>query len=382
MKTLLIVTTGLQRLDRAELLLKEAADEFPRVSLFGTKLNSDILDERYLKTVTLIRRFLYKLIPTAVAQVLEAFYIKNKYDVIISWSERRALLFALLLKLSGSNTKHVALMYWMSKPKQSILFHLVHNHFDRIITWSSVQRDYALNVLGIPASRIAFVRHPVDQQFWRPIKQETDMISSAGSEMRDYATLLEAMKGLNMKCHIATNEIRIVKNHTAVRLNKNRLGALPPNVSIGFLQYKELRDLYARSRFVVVPLFPSDTDNGINTILEAMAMGKAVICSRIKGQVDVIREGKTGIFVPPGDSKALRNAIEYLWNNPSVAQQMGTEARLYIEKYHSIEQFVDDVKSLVEEVITKDKTKSKCMTSIHHESIIGNIHGTSRPISS
>ena len=34
------------------------------------------------------------------------------------------------------------------------------------------------------------------------------------------------------------------------------------------------------SLFVVMPLLESDTDNGITVILEAMAMGKTVICSR------------------------------------------------------------------------------------------------------
>ncbi len=89
----------------------------------------------------------------------------------------------------------------------------------------------------------------------------------------------------------------------------------------------ELRDLYARSRFVVVPLHASDTDNGVTVILEAMAMGKAVICSRTRGQVDVIQEGVTGIYVPVGDAAALRAAILSLWAEPQRAQQMGTKCK-------------------------------------------------------
>jgi glycosyltransferase involved in cell wall biosynthesis len=110
----------------------------------------------------------------------------------------------------------------------------------------------------------------------------------------------------------------------------------------------ELRDLYARSRFVVVPLLPSDTDNGVTVILEAMAMGKPVICSRTRGQVDVIREGVTGLYVPIGDAAALRAAILALWNDPLRARQMGRDARAYVEQHHTLEKFTATTRSAAE----------------------------------
>ncbi len=108
-----------------------------------------------------------------------------------------------------------------------------------------------------------------------------------------------------------------------------------------------LRDLYARSRFVVVPVRPSDTDNGVNVMLEAMAMGKPVICSRTQGQVDVLQDGVTGIFVPVGDANAMRKAMVDLWNDPARARAMGRAARAYVEKHHALEKFCRDVKAAV-----------------------------------
>ena len=110
----------------------------------------------------------------------------------------------------------------------------------------------------------------------------------------------------------------------------------------------ELRNLYARSRFVVVPLRLSDTDNGVTVILEAMAMGKPVICSRTRGQVDVVEEGVTGLYVPVGDPQALRKAILELWNDPLRAQQMGRNARAHVEKYHTLEKFTATTRSAAE----------------------------------
>ena len=101
---------------------------------------------------------------------------------------------------------------------------------------------------------------------------------------------------------------------------------------------------------MVIPLRATDTDNGLTCMLESMAMGKAVICSRTMGQVDVLQDGVTGMYVPQGDPAALREAILKLWNNPALAAEMGRRGREYIEQYHSIEQFVDSVRTIVEEV--------------------------------
>jgi glycosyltransferase involved in cell wall biosynthesis len=120
------------------------------------------------------------------------------------------------------------------------------------------------------------------------------------------------------------------------------------HITSGRMSLLELRDLYARSRFVVVPLLPSDTDNGVTVILEAMAMGKPVICSRTRGQVDVIQEGVTGLYVPIGDAAALRAAILSLWNEPLRAQEMGRNARALVEKHHTLEKFTATARSAAE----------------------------------
>lgn len=174
------------------------------------------------------------------------------------------------------------------------------------------------------------------------------MILTVGSEMRDFPTLIAALEGLDIRCHVAAGVLSDERTRwiRAVEGIQN----LPPNVTVGKKSHLELRELYARSRFVVIPLLPTDTDNGITCILEAMAMGKPVICSRTEGQVDVIEDGVTGLFVPVGDVQALREAVLSLWNNPERAERMGRAARAYIEKVQRLDKFVGDVKAIVDEV--------------------------------
>ena len=79
-------------------------------------------------------------------------------------------------------------------------------------------------------------------------------------------------------------------------------------------------------------------------------MGKAVICTRNPGQIDVLQDGVTGIYVPQGDPAALREAILHLWNNPAIAEEMGRQGRKYIEQNNTWDAFVANIKSIVEEV--------------------------------
>jgi glycosyltransferase involved in cell wall biosynthesis len=107
--------------------------------------------------------------------------------------------------------------------------------------------------------------------------------------------------------------------------------------------------LYARSRFVVLPLYPSDTDNGITCLLEAWSMSRPVICSQIDGQRDAIDDGQNGLFVPVRDAEALRKAIVDLWNRPDEATRMGVEGRQAVEKYRRLERFAREVGDVLRE---------------------------------
>jgi glycosyltransferase involved in cell wall biosynthesis len=351
-KALTLLTTGLSRVDTSE----EEKDGGPRASLYEKTINTDMMYEDFLQKAPVWRRWIYKFIPVVAAEVVEAYCIRRRYDIIISWSDPHALLMALLLKLTFTRFPHVALMFWISKPKKAALLKKVHTHIDTIILWTSTHRKFAINTLGISSEKIKFIPYYVDQIFWRPIPGETDMICSVGVEMRDYPTLLNAMHGIDIRCHIAAGVARGKMFNTVKAIYDS--GPVPNNITVGRLEPIELRNLYVRSRFVVIPLLPSESDNGLTVILEAMAMGKAIICSRTQGQVDVIQDGITGIFVPPQDPEALRQAILSLWNNPKLAKRMGEAGRKYIEANNTFEQFVNHINQTAEEVLRRKKIKT------------------------
>ena len=62
-------------------------------------------------------------------------------------------------------------------------------------------------------------------------------------------------------------------------------------------------------------------------VLEAMTSGTPVIASRTGGLPEVIRDGETGFLVPPGDVVALRERLEQVLGDQSLARRLGANAR-------------------------------------------------------
>jgi len=166
--------------------------------------------------------------------------------------------------------------------------------------------------------------------------------------MRDYPTLIEAIRPLSIPCHIAAGAVTTGASNPWLRLDGREL---PASLSVGTKSPDALRALYQQSRFVVIPLIPSDTDNGITAALEAFAMGKAVICTDTPGQVGVLEDGVNCLRVPPRNPQALREAILRLWGDPALCVEMGKAGRELVERRHNIEQWVAGVGAAVASAI-------------------------------
>jgi glycosyltransferase involved in cell wall biosynthesis len=278
--------------------------------------------------------------------------LHTEYDGVVTWGEKLSLALLMQQQFARIRKPHIAMMYQFEKPNIRVPLQAFKKNLHAVVTWSSVQRRALIERIAFPSERVYLIRHYVDQIFYSPRAVEEDMICAVGAEMRDYATFLQAIGGTGLRCHIAADHVRIpgrfhILNHRRVAVS-NLIAPTDTLITQGRLPLTELRNLYARSRFVVVPLLPSDTDNGVTVILEAMAMGKPVICSRTRGQVDVIQDGVTGLYVPVGDAAALRAAILSLWNEPERIRQMGRNARAWVEKYHTLEKFTSTARSAAE----------------------------------
>ena len=78
---------------------------------------------------------------------------------------------------------------------------------------------------------------------------------------------------------------------------------------------------------------PSYREGMPRSIIEAMASGKPVIATNIRGCREEVVHGETGLLVPTRDPQALCDAIVEMLTNPSVAESMGKLGRRRAELF-------------------------------------------------
>ncbi len=325
--------------------------------------NLTCLDEQYFAAVSGWRgRFLRRL-PLLAAQAIETVRLRSEIDVVVSWSEAVAAVIAVLMVFLPRRPAHVGIFSWISKPKKAIPLWLLKSRIDRFIVHPPLQYRFAIERLGLSEKKApAGFRWWVDTDFWRPSGTSGDMICCVGREMRDYPTFIEAIRPLGIACHIAAGAVTVGKLNPWLQVDD---AELPPGLTLGAKSPNELRQLYQQSRFVVIPLLPSDTDNGITATLEAFATGKPVICTLTPGQVGVLEDEVNCLRVPPGDPIALRAAIDRLWSDPVKCAELGRAGRELVEQRHRIDQWVASVGAVLADAVD-ERSAARAGTSRTH----------------
>lgn len=307
--------------------------------LEGELFGYDIADSVWYELVRMVE----DKIKIDILEAVLAYLRMKKHSIVLSTSEKMAIPLAALAQMGDRAIPHVVIGHKLSSGKKVPFFETwkLYKSFTHLICVSRSQVDYGIRELGIPERKIDFLYDKVDHDFFRPEGNGLgNYILAVGIEKRDYETLLKAISGSHL-------DLRIVASSrwTHQNINHKRLGDAKVYHN---LPYTELKTLYAGARLVVVPLFDADYAAGVNTLLEAMAMGKTTVVSQSTGIIDYIVDEDTGIFVPPEDSEAMRQAILETWYSPKTLQRIGRNARSFVEDTANIDNYVEGVCGIVE----------------------------------
>jgi glycosyltransferase involved in cell wall biosynthesis len=76
-----------------------------------------------------------------------------------------------------------------------------------------------------------------------------------------------------------------------------------------------------------------------------MSLGKPVVITKIPGNTDLVEDGKSGILVPPGDPASLAEAIMQIYNDESMKENMGKQAKDRMHTTFHIEKTIAELKA-------------------------------------
>lgn len=122
----------------------------------------------------------------------------------------------------------------------------------------------------------------------------------------------------------------------------------------GFVAEEELRRLYASCDIFVLPAVTDergDTEGLGVVLLEALRFGRPVIASEAGGIPDIVRPGRSGRLVPPGDVAALARAILETAADPDSARRVAEAGRRWADVRFSWKRIVDDLLDTYREAV-------------------------------
>jgi glycosyltransferase involved in cell wall biosynthesis len=99
-------------------------------------------------------------------------------------------------------------------------------------------------------------------------------------------------------------------------------------------------------------VLPSRSEGMGRVVVEAACRGRAVVGSRVGGIPDVVRDGETGLLVPPGDAEALADALVRVLGDSELAERLGESGRMGIEPWLATpEEYARRVRDLVDAIV-------------------------------
>ncbi len=102
------------------------------------------------------------------------------------------------------------------------------------------------------------------------------------------------------------------------------------------------RDIPRLLSCLSVSVNAATSGEGISGALrESLAMGVPVVASRVGGNAELVREGRTGETFPPGDWSALADAIQALLKDRDRALRLANEGRRYVQENLTTERMVE-----------------------------------------
>jgi glycosyltransferase involved in cell wall biosynthesis len=222
--------------------------------------------------------------------------------------------------------------------------------FDACLAVGQRNREYYVHY-GVPASRLYFAPHSVDNDFFACAASDARGSSAGGARERlgipggavvfafagrlaEFKRPLDFMRALDLAHREHPAVFGLVVGDGALRtaVEDHRRRHATPCAMAGFLNQQRIGAAYASADALVLPSSADETWGLV--VNEAMACGiPAIVSDQVGCAPDLVLDGRTGFTYPCGDVEALAARMTRLAGDAALRQAMGTAAAAQIETF-------------------------------------------------
>ncbi len=233
---------------------------------------------------------------------------------------------------------------------------------DRIVATGEDGREILIAQAGVSPERVVVIPTGVDTERFHPdrvdrdrvrgelgISERTPLVGIVAvlRRRKGHLTLLQAMTEAPLRDRGA--HLLVAGAGPIQRVLEERVRALGLAPRVRFLGHREdVPDILAACDVVALP---SVMGEGVpQAILQALALSRAVVASDVPGIRQVVRDGETGLLVPPEDPPMLAKAIGRVLDDILLARRLGTAGRGLVLSFYSLAAMADAAERAYREV--------------------------------
>jgi glycosyltransferase involved in cell wall biosynthesis len=244
---------------------------------------------------------------------------------------------------------------------RELVARLFYRGFDELLFFSKPIVEDSLRSCKAPRGHLHIIPWGADLPFYdRLMAANTDGehkgFVSTGKERRDMPTLVEAFNRTWAPLDIYI--CRQTNGFSYERLFQSL--SLKPNVKVHYVQGDVVKDMALKvyhSQCAVICCQESNYTVGLTTVVEALALGIPMICSRNTRMPMNLETEHCGLLVDYRDVEGWQRAITYIQEHPDEARAMGRNGRRLAEKTYNAVNCGEAVEALLEQVMRNENKK-------------------------
>lgn len=163
-------------------------------------------------------------------------------------------------------------------------------------------------------------------------------------EQKGYIYLLRAMVKIVKK--YPRTILLVVGDGPLRKRLEGECAKLGINEAVKFLGFR--KDIKELMTLMDVFVLPSLWEGMPNVLLEAMALGRPVVATRVGGAEELIEDGVTGLLVPPADEGTLAEAIINILTREDKGKKLSEIAKREVERRFALEDTIEKTERLYE----------------------------------
>lgn len=225
-------------------------------------------------------------------------------------------------------------------------------HVDAVVAYGYSEAKWLRDWVN-GAVPVHFIAFGVDETYWFPENNretEWDCICVGADPLRDFAAYLDlAAAHPSWKMKLICSRSNCIE----------QFGKVPDNIVLEYdVSLDRVKQEMLASKLVVLPVRENTYSGATTTLLQAMALGKAVVVSEVgaikKGYG--LKHGENVTMVQPSARNELSQNVAALLNDESERFRLGHAARKHVSALLTWDRYLNDLCRVVKRLVVLDRT--------------------------